>query len=208
MRAVNLLPKEVKRQRKRPSPVAQLAIVSPFLVGSLVAAGYLLSSSKVNDKRTTLDALQAEVAALPAPKPQQPTNAALAVERDQRIGALGTALQGRLAWDRILRDISAVLPSDVWLTTLSAQAPAPPAPPATTTPSSGTPAPAPAPTATPMSIVGYTYSQEGVARLLTRLAVIPDLQGVKLISSVQTSVAGRDVYSFSIQAGIKPEVTG
>ena len=54
--------------------------------------------------------------------------------------------------------------------------------------------------AQPLTIAGYTYSQEGVARLLSRLAVVPALQHVKLVSSTQTTVGGQTVVSFSIQA--------
>jgi len=123
MRAVNLLPREPKRSRTRLTAATQIAVVSPLVVGSVLAAGYLLASSKVNDKKATLQALQDELAALPAPSPEPQANPQLAVQRDQRIVALSAALQGRLAWDRLLREISAVLPGDVWLTTLSAQSP-------------------------------------------------------------------------------------
>jgi Tfp pilus assembly protein PilN len=221
MRAVNLLPREPKRSRKRLTVVGQLAIVSPLVVGALVAAGYLLASSKVNDRKATLAAVQAELAALPTPKPEPRPSPELALQRNQRITALSTALQGRLAWDRLLREISAVLPGDVWLTTLSAQSPPAPAPAVspssstttstTTTTTTGAQAttPTPLPPATgPLSLSGYTYSPEGVARLLTRLAVIPELQDVKLLQSAQAAVAGRNVFSFSIQAGIRPQVTG
>jgi Tfp pilus assembly protein PilN len=215
VRAVNLLPREPKRSRKRLTVLAQLAIVSPFVVGALLAAGYLLASSKANDKKATLQALQAELSALPAPAPVPQTNPELAVQRDQRIAALSSALQGRLAWDRILRQISAVLPGDVWLTTLSAQSPLPVATPSTTTTSTSTTSttttttPAPTtPAPGPLSLTGYTYSQEGVARFLSRLAVVPALQSVKLIQSAQAIVAGRVVVSFSIQANVRPQETG
>ena len=153
MRAVNLLPREPKRTRKAPSAVFQLALLSPFVVAALLAAGYLLASAKVNDREATLQALRAELASLPAPPPQPQVSPELALQRDQRISALSTALQTRLAWDRILREISAVLPGDVWLTTLSAQGSTPQAAPATTsstttsptTTTSTTPTPAPAP---------------------------------------------------------------
>ena len=59
-----------------------------------------------------------------------------------------------------------------------------------------------------MSLDGYTYSPEGVARFLTRLAVIPELQDVKLIRSAQADQPGGSAYSFSIEATVKPEVTG
>ena len=217
MRAVNLLPREPKRSRKRLTVVAQLAIVSPFVVGSLLAAGYLFASSKANDKKVTLQALQAELSALPAPAPVPQTNPELAAQRDQRIAALSSALQGRLAWDRILRQISAVLPVDVWLTTLSAQSPppivtAPSTTTATTTTSTTTgtttTTPAPTPASGPLNLTGYTYSQEGVARFLSRLEVVPALEGVKLLQSTQAAVAGRVVVSFSIQANVRPEETG
>ena len=61
MRAVNLLPVEPKRTRKAPGAVTQLALVAPFVVGGLLAAGFLLTSSQVNSKRATLQALQDEL---------------------------------------------------------------------------------------------------------------------------------------------------
>jgi len=223
MRAVNLLPSEAsQRRRKRPTVVAQLAVVSPLVIGSLLAAGYLLASSKVNDNKATLQALQDQLAALPAPAAEPQIAPALALQRDLRISALAPPLQARLAWDRILREISSILPSDVWLTNLSAQTPQIPVAPAplsittdtttttTTTSTDGetpTPPPAPAPVATaPLKLVGYTYSQEGVARLLSRLEVIPDLQDVKLLQSSQTNILGQDVVSFNIQASVRPPV--
>jgi Tfp pilus assembly protein PilN len=229
MRAVNLLPRETKQPRKRLTVVGQLALVAPFVVAGLLVAGYVLASSSVNSKRSTLQALQDELASMPAPKAQEPQqNPALASERQLRIAALGAALQSRLVWDRVLREISAVLPADVWLTTMSAQTPATPttvptattttpapAAPTTTSPTTTTTAttttsaaPPPAPTAQPMTFAGYTYSQEGVARLLSRLAVVPALDNVKLVSSTQTKVGDQDVVNFSIQADVRPQETG
>ena len=231
MRAVNLLPVEPKRARKAPSVVTQLAIVAPLVVGGVLAAGYLLASSQVNSKRATLTALQDELAAIPksAQEPQQ--NPALATERSLRIATLSATLQSRLVWDRVLREISEVLPSDVWLTTLTATSPeapasvagAPTAPAAgaattpstttttgttTTTPASTTPAAAPPPAVEPLNMQGYTYSQEAVARLLSRLQVVPALQNVKLISSSQTKLLDQTVVTFTIQADVRPQETG
>jgi Tfp pilus assembly protein PilN len=204
MRAVNLLPREPRRRRKRLTVVGQLAVLAPFVVGGLVTAGYLLTTSKVNDRKASLEALRSELAALPAPPPQPQVNQQLALQRDQRIAALSAALQTRLAWDRILREISAVLPGDVWLSTFSAEGATPNPAPAATTGTTPTPAtPPPAPTAGPLRLAGYTYSQEGVARLLTRLAVVPALQDVELVSSTRTNIAGRDVFSFSITANVR-----
>jgi Tfp pilus assembly protein PilN len=231
MRAVNLLPVEPKRTRKAPGVATQLAIVAPFVVGGVLAAGYLLTSSQSNSKRATLAALQDELAAIPKPAQEPQQNPALATERSLRIATLSATLQSRLVWDRVLREISQVLPADVWLTTLSATSPeapaavsaapvAAPAGGATTTPStttnatttattaSTTPAAAPAPAAQPLSMQGYTYSQEGVARLLSRLQVVPALENVKLISSAQSTLLGQTVVTFSIQADVRPQEAG
>jgi Tfp pilus assembly protein PilN len=141
----------------------------------------------------------------------------LALQRDQRVAALSSALQSRLAWDRILRQISAVLPGDVWLTALSSQQSSPPPAPTpstttsttTTTTTTATPAaPVPPPTAGLLNITGYTYSQEGVARLLSRLAVVPALEDVQLVSSTQALVSTRPVVSFSIKAAVRTGETG
>jgi Tfp pilus assembly protein PilN len=222
MRAVNLLPRDAMRQRPKGLTVAlQLAVVSPFVVGSLLVAGYLLASSKVNDNKATLQALKDQLAAVPPPVVAHQVAPELALQHDQRIIALGPALEARVAWDRILRQISSVLPGDVWLTTLSAESPpiaapivAPPPSTDTTTPPStettttaAPPVPPPPPATSPLRLAGYTYSQEGVARLLSRLEVIPELQDVRLVQSSQTSVVGRDVVSFTIQASVRSQVS-
>jgi hypothetical protein len=91
VRAVNLLPREdSKRPRERMTLASQLALVLPFVVASLIGAGYLLASSKVNDKKATLNALQSELEAIPHVEDKPQANALLAVQRDQRIAALGS----------------------------------------------------------------------------------------------------------------------
>jgi Tfp pilus assembly protein PilN len=224
MRAVNLLPRD--EPRRKPSGglslQAQLTTIAVVLVPLGLGAGWLVTSSKVKDHRTTLDALQKEVDQLPPPKQATPVEPALRAEREQRVAALAAALANRVAWDRILRQISSILPEDVWLTAIDAQspaapAPAPPPPPSTeTTPTTTTgasteaapppPPPPPAPSLTgptPLVIKGYTYSQEGVARFLARLAVIPELDQVQLKTSAMTEVASRQIVQFEIRSGLR-----
>jgi Tfp pilus assembly protein PilN len=217
MRAVNLLPRiETRRKSPGSAVLTQAAIASPLIVVALLGALYLVNSSKVSDRRGTLQALQDEIAALPPPKPPVQIDQTLVQQHELRVGALADALRSRIAWDRILRQVSSVLPEDVWLTALTAQPPgeAAPATPAPATPAPATEegttttapaAPAPAPAAAPtggLSLEGYTYSQEGVARFLSRLGVIPELSDVKLVSSERTAVLGRIVVRFSITAAI------
>ena len=115
---------------------------------------------------------------------------------DARISALSAALTKRVAWDRILREISLVLPEDVWLSNWTA---------ATPTPASGSTAAASSPGQPPtlMTLEGYTYSHESVARLLTRRSVIPDLRNVWLTKSSRGMLAGRPIVSFTILADVR-----
>jgi Tfp pilus assembly protein PilN len=188
VRAVNLLPRDDARTRTRQTdPVLIGGIVAAVAATAILAAVFLSVSAGVADKQERLDAAQAELDATPVPPPTDNSASALQQERTQRIVALSAALGRRVAWDRILRELSLVLPEDVWLSTLSAKAPSPTAE-------------APA----GFTITGKTYSHDGVARLLARLAVVPHLSAVQLQHSSKTpSAAGRDVVEFSIQALIK-----
>jgi Tfp pilus assembly protein PilN len=104
-------------------------------------------------------------------------------------------LTSRVAWDRVFREFSLVLPEDVWLTTLSAKSPISPVTNVSTTSEGGAPS--------QFTIQGRTYSHDGVARLLSRLQVVPDLTNVQLLSSTLSKVGGQDVVEFSIAADIK-----
>jgi Tfp pilus assembly protein PilN len=132
------------------------------------------------------------------------TQNALATDKQTRVTALGTALSRRVAWDRIFRELSLVLPEDVWLATLSAKAPvsssvaSAPAPPATGT----------SVAATQFTLDGYTYSHAAVARLLSRLSVVPDLVNVQLQQSTLTKVGTAQVVHFVIAADIRTPGAG
>jgi Tfp pilus assembly protein PilN len=112
-----------------------------------------------------------------------------------RLTAVSSALGTRIAWDRILREFSLVLPDDVKVSALTMSAPDPAD--ATTGAPAGT-------TATGFSITGTAFSHDGVARLLSRLMLIPDLENVTLGNSTADPQGG-DV-QFSITASVRGAV--
>lgn len=208
MRAVNLLPQDLARTRKPLNRVALAGVAGGAAVSMLLGALYLNAHATVTDRELELSAAQAELAAIPKPKVQGSGNGQLALERAGRVAAVSKALGSRVGWDRLFRELSSVLPGDVWLTDLQAQAPKP-APPVTAGATDvgnaeTAPAATAAPPSAPFSIQGYTYTQEGVARFLARLAVVPDLNDVELESSTKSPLAGQDVYQFRIKAQIRP----
>ncbi|HET8607216.1 MAG TPA: PilN domain-containing protein [Gaiellaceae bacterium] len=195
MRAVNLLPRELEQGRKGPAKPVIFGCAGAVLATAVLAVGYLNASSKVGDENKQLASVQAQIAALPQPQAPPATVSAIPAERQARVAALTSALAQRVPWDRVLREVSLVLPDDVWLTSLQASAPQPA--PAGAAPVSAT-------NASGFTMVGSTYSQAAVARLLARLSVVPDLENVSLSTSAQTLIGNRNVVTFTIVAGIRP----
>ncbi len=198
MRAFNLMPQQEAGEKTTISPA--LTKVAVALLGVLVVAGlgfaYMTSSASVADKQAEADAARAELAQLTAqigPEAADPS-ASLAGESQARTAALADARGARVAWDRILREFSLVIPPSVVLSTLGASSGAAgPADPATA-------ATASAPT---FRIEGTASSQAAVAVLLSRLEVIPEFVDVRLESSASSTEG--DGFQFAITATIAPE---
>jgi Tfp pilus assembly protein PilN len=207
MRAVNLLPRDVAKTKTRQINLPLLTgVVAAVIVTFVLAAGFLHESAKVAHKQTELDAARAELSLIPPPAPTDSASSTLAGEQTQRVAALQTALNGRVAWDRVLREISLVLPNDVSLSGLSLQAPLPPPAPVVRVSGSVSAAPAPAPptSSTDMTMSGNASSHQGVARLLSRLALVPDFQNVTLSHSASVSPGTKGPVEFALTAGIRP----
>jgi Tfp pilus assembly protein PilN len=207
MRAVNLLPKDSARRAGPPVPTAVAAtVIGGLVLVSLIISVLLLSAhGKVKSRQLELAQKQAELAAIPVPAQSRlQQQDALVADKSARVAALNAALSKRIAWDRVLREFALVLPDDVWLLSLSATAPssatATPATSTSSTSSSSTPALG---GQLGFSIEGYTYSHDAVARLLTRLAIVPDLQQVQLVSSQQAKLGNRTVIHFKISANVR-----
>ncbi|HEU5406021.1 MAG TPA: PilN domain-containing protein [Gaiellaceae bacterium] len=203
MRAVNLLPRQqVQQKRERPNPVALVAGIAGAAVLLALVGGFLLANRSVDRQRQALADARAVLAATPAKKVSAQTQAfraTLLSQREQRSLALAAAIGKRVAWDRILRRIALVMPDDVWLQSLIGSVPLDGTVTATTTTA---PSALPA-AATALTIQGYTYSQDGVARLLERLAVVPDLKNVQLRTSSSQQLGNQTVINFTIVSDIR-----
>jgi Tfp pilus assembly protein PilN len=192
MRAVNLLPIDARVGRRRP-PAAPLAVAAAgVLAASVLAVAFFSANGRVDDRKQELAALEQELETTRRAAKPKPAQSGLSAEREQRFTALNDAMTKRLAWDRILRDLSLVVPDDVWLSSLTAGGGSA----AATTTSTAAPTTA----AQTLTFNGFTYSQESVARLLTRLDLAPDLGNVKLQKSSVTEVGSQQIYGFTILA--------
>ncbi|MGZ8715620.1 MAG: PilN domain-containing protein [Gaiellaceae bacterium] len=204
MRAVNLLPSgsESRKSFRKEDPAVVIGSALGAVVLVALGIGFMNVHSKVNAEQQKLTSARTELAKLsltkkptivPKPvvtKPIVPIPAVTS-EEQPRLTAITSALSTRIAWDRILREFSLVLPSDVTLTALTLTAPAAPTAAGTTT------------AASPqgLTITGSAFSHDGVARLLSRLMLIPDLSDVTLANS--TATTGAAGVHFSISAAVK-----
>ncbi|MBA3434209.1 MAG: PilN domain-containing protein [Actinobacteria bacterium] len=227
MRAVNLLPQA--EQRARLEGVRTPLLVAAGGIAAVTTAAVMLAmsaSGAAEEKRVELAAVETTIKSLPDAPEAAVSQPVLLQERRDRVAALAAALSTRVSFDRVLSEISLVLPEDAWLTGLTATAPAVAAPVAATTPG-GAPPPPPVASSGPegVTIQGSTYSHDSVARVLARLSVVPSLENVRLTGSARVvpqeaqsaatsgqpaptqKAAGRPVVTFTISASLRPEAT-
>lgn len=197
MRSVNLLPREEAPEKTRTSRVNPahlgVGIAAAVVVGAL-AFGFVVERGRVQTRtetkerlQTAIQAAQQPVAAAPDAPVQPQGQPELIAEQTARVTALSAALQQRVAWDRVLRQISIVMPTDTWLRGLAGSAGVSGAGVETTAAAPGT-----------VTLTGYSKTREGVARLLARLQTVPDLAAVQLIAATTVTIGKQDVVDFSI----------
>jgi Tfp pilus assembly protein PilN len=189
MRAVNLLPKGTKRERKKLPIVPLVGMSGAVVMTMLLALMFTSKAAEVSQAQTQLDLTQQELASIPEPAPVDSAQPELRAAQSSRLAAVSGALGRRVTWDRVLRHFAQVLPTDVWLTSFTVGGPA---------------AAAGVPGGTPrLQLSGYSYSHESVARLLARLAIVPDFTNVTLLNSSSTTLDGRKVVQFNLFADVR-----
>jgi len=202
MRAVNLLPPDSGQTKslKNEDPAVVVGSAVGLIVLISLTLGFYLAHSNASSEQKKLTAARVELAKLslikrPTPKvPKKPTRPIIAIpavtaEQTPLMQAVSGALSYRIAWDRILREFALVVPDDVTITTMQLTAPP-------------TVAPAPGSIVTPtgLQLQGLAYSHDSVARLLSRLMLIPDLSDVTLGGSTAQATGG---VQFQIIANVK-----
>jgi Tfp pilus assembly protein PilN len=204
MEAVNLLPAYARPGHPWAAVGKDLSAPRVLKAGSVVACvavlglglGYVHERSVVNEKRDALADVQAEVAVADAKAaPLRATQAAAAA----RMAAAGTVSSNRIAWEGLFRDLSRVLPNQVYLQSLSLQSPTPVATAGSTT--------AAAAGVTGFSATGAASSYVRVALVLDRLASLPWLSNVTLISTTNGAAGGGTLSAgdtFSVSANLNP----
>jgi hypothetical protein len=200
VRAVNLLPRDAAQAKsiRNEDPAVVVGSALGLIVIIALSAGFITAHSNASSAQSKLTAARIELGKLSLhkqaegkSKPAKPTRPIIPVppviasDEQPRLAAIADALSSRIAWDRILREFSLVVPDDITISTLTMTAP------------SSTPG-----ATSGLSISGLAYSHDSVARLLSRLMLIPDLNDVMLSSSM-AAAGGAAGVQFTITTGVK-----
>jgi type IV pilus assembly protein PilM len=206
-RSVDLMPKEARQSRKRPNALRVLAPVAVLIPLAALVFLFMQASGTASDRQAELDAVRAQIVALP--EPTRPNiDPSLVGEAATRATAVAQILGGRLSWERVLGDVSRVVPASVSLTELNATAPQPTTPEvALTTDEGATTAPPPvASTAglapTGVTVMGYALDYATIARTLARIQAVPSLTNVELQSATPKTVGKKRIIEFTIVADL------
>ncbi|HWM55839.1 MAG TPA: PilN domain-containing protein [Solirubrobacterales bacterium] len=183
MRPVNLIPKEQRRGQHAPLRSGPLAYV---LLGALVAvlAGVtvlVMTGNEISEREDEIATLEVEDAAARARAERLAPYTQFRALAEQRVATVASLADSRFDWERVMRELALILPSDAWLVSLTA----------TATPSvsvggggggggsdlrAATPGPA-------LELSGCADGQEAVAGFVTALK---DIEGVTRVG-VQSS---------------------
>jgi Tfp pilus assembly protein PilN len=191
MRAINLIPPEERRGDQAPLRSGPLAYI---LIGALVVVligvtALVLVGNQINDRKSEVAKLKVEDAAAKARAERLAAFTQFRLVREQRVATVTSLADSRFDWERVMRELSLVLPRNVWLVGLSASASAE----ATIGEGGGggggggglrSSVPGPA-----MELSGCTTGQEAVAGFVTALK---DIDGVTRVAVDSSELADEE----------------
>jgi Tfp pilus assembly protein PilN len=181
VRPVNLIPPEERRDKApiRTGPIAYL------LVGALVLAlaavtMLVLTNNKISDRESEIAELKQQEADAAARAAELAPFADFNTIEEQRTDTVSNLVDSRFDWERVMRELALVIPSDVWLTELSGTVNGSTTSTATSASSSASTAVVGVPS---LTLTGCAPSQETVASFLSALRDIDGVTRVGLSSS-------------------------
>ena len=151
-----------------------------FAVTALV-----LTSNSVSDKKSELASAQAEEQSTQARADALQNFASFQQMKDARSATISSLAQSRFDWERILNEVSRVLPDGVWLTSMSGTVSPDVSVDGGTESTLRGEVPGPA-----LSVAGCARSQEDVAALISALGDIDGVTRVLVTKSAEAAEGG------------------
>ncbi|HEY5053645.1 MAG TPA: PilN domain-containing protein [Solirubrobacterales bacterium] len=180
MRPIDLTPSDERAGARKPARGGPLAYI---VVGALVLAltGVILlvlADNQISDRKAELSRLESQTATAEAEAAKLAAFAQFHSVRDQRVTTVTNLADSRFDWERVMRELSLILPKDVWLTNLTGTVRPDVAVEGGANISLRQGAAGPA-----LELVGCAAGQESVARFISDLKGIDGVTRVGILSS-------------------------
>ena len=190
MKAINLLPPDLRGTPKRASSKPTVAAAAPAGIGAYVVLGalaacvvalaaYVLTTNTVKDRQAKLEATTAQAAATTQRVAQLKPYADFQAMAETRIQTVKDLASSRFDWEQAMRDVSRVIPADVTLSSLTGSI---------STGTGGGSSVRAAIAAPALELKGCTRGQKQVATLLSRLRNVDGVTRVSLGKSLKPAV--------------------
>lgn len=202
MRPVNLIPPEERPGGRRPMRGGPLAYI---VVGALAAAVIgvtvlAVTNNQISDRKAEIATLESEKSVYEARAQALDAYTQFHTLSQQRLATVASLADSRFDWQRVMRELALVLPSDVWLTSLTGTASpgATAAGGASISLRASIPGPA-------LEIVGCASSQDAVAGFVQALK---DIDGVTRVGMQSSSLSGASGGESGSSAGATTSTCG
>jgi Tfp pilus assembly protein PilN len=189
MRPVNLVPQDQRRRTPREGSGrgahAALGLLAVLLALAVV---YVLTANSVTEKESQAEEARVEAEQLEAQATNKESFTDFAQIAQTRAASVSAVASTRFDWERLMRELSRVMPAGSWLTSASAAVsgdpgvaanPTDPAA-ATATPGTGSPS---------ATLTGCTPKHSDVARMMVRLRQLHRVVDVELKQSSRDDAA-------------------
>jgi Tfp pilus assembly protein PilN len=197
LRPVNLIPGEQRLQATGARSGSAYVIVGVLAVLLGMVAFYVLTSNKVNQRKADAAEAKAQADQLEARAKSLGAFQTFSAIKETRLASVRTVADSRFDWERMMRELSRVIPEGSWLLSVDASTTGAPGDTSTTS-QSGTASGPPA-----AQLVGCAPRQSEVAKMMVRLRELHKVNDVKLTQSARGSgdssgVEGCDRYQFDV----------
>jgi Tfp pilus assembly protein PilN len=188
MRPINLIPPEDRRGEQaqlRTGPTAYV-LLGVLALALLTVTALVLTGNGIDERNAELAALEAKEAAASqtaAALAPYVEFASMSAVRDETVTSLA---QSRFDWERVLRELSLVIPEDVWLSTATGSV----SPDATGGESAGGSSLRAGTSGPALELTGCAASQQAVAGLVASLEDIDGVTRVGISASERGAGAG------------------
>src|SRR4051794_31706184 len=185
MRPVNLLPAELREgahapMRTGPIPYLLVGVLAAVLLGVVLL---VLTGNQISERKSEVVQLKREDAAAVQEAKRLAAYTQFQTLHEQRLATITSLADSRFDWERVMRELSLILPHDVWLTELDASA----SPESESGEGGGGGALRGSVAGPALALSGCASGQEAVARFVTSLKDIDGVTRVGVESSELSS---------------------